>query len=123
MGPERIGGPGPVNPMAGANPLSAKPSAFETAFQEAELRLSHHAKTRVEQRMVDLKPAERKLVAAAVNQAKREGVQKLAVVTPDSVMLVAPASGTVVTAMGRQEAEKTLRLFTSIDAVVLVGRT
>jgi flagellar operon protein len=111
-----------VGPVSGT-PSAGKPNAFEAAFKEAELRLSKHAKTRVEERMVDLNPTERALVARAVNQARTQGVQKLAVVTPDSVMLVAPASGTVVTAMGRQEAEKTLRLFTSIDAVVLVGRT
>jgi len=121
MGPERIGAPGPSGPVTG--PVAGRPMGFETAFQEAELRLSRHAKMRVEERMVDLKPAERKLVAAAVNEAKTQGVRKLAVVTPDSVVLVAPASGTVVTAMGRREAEQTLRLFTSIDAVVLVGRT
>lgn len=75
------------------------------------------------QRDVRLAPTERVAVAKAVQQAKSQGVKSLVVVLPEAVMLVAPQSNTVVTAMGRQQAESEQRMFTQVDAVVLVGRT
>jgi len=123
VGPERVGGVTPGQPVGAEVPTRRGPSGFEQAFREAELTLSKHAAARVEERQVEIRPNERPLVARAVSLARSKGVKQLAVVLPDSVMVIAPASGTVVTAIGRQEAEQSLRLLTSIDAVVLVGRT
>jgi flagellar operon protein len=123
VGPERVAGAEPGQPVRPGIPPRRASSGFEQAFREAELTLSKHASQRVQERQVDIKPSERPLVAQAVSLARSKGVKQLAVVLPDSVMVVLPASGTVVTAIGRQEAEQSLRLLTSIDAVVLVGRT
>lgn len=125
-------GPNTIGPPQGPSPVT-RPAADRTAgqptgagFQEAldsALRLSKHASQRVHQRDVRLAPTERVAVAKAVQQAKSQGVKSLVVVLPEAVMLVAPQSNTVVTAMGRQQAESEQRMFTQVDAVVLVGRT
>lgn len=126
MGPNTIGppnGPSPITRPA-SDRTAGRPSG--SGFQEAldsALRLSKHASQRVSQRDVYLAPAQRVEVTKAVQQARSQGVKSLVVVLPEAVMLVAPQSNTVVTAMGRQQAESESRMFTQVDAVVLVGRT
>ncbi len=118
MRPDGVGSvsPGPLGPAKPAVPSGA----FRAALSDA-LTWSKHADRRVAERGVALKPEEATRVAGAVSDARQRGVRSLVVVLPDSVMLVAPATNTVVTAMPRGEAER--RLFTNVDAVVLLGRS
>ena len=113
-------GVGPVGPSRGSVPPAVGSGAFRAALSDA-LQWSKHAEQRAVARAVALKPDEVQRVAGAVSDARRRGVRSLVVVLPESVMLVAPATNTVVTAMPRGDAER--RLFTNVDAVVLLGRS
>ncbi len=113
-------GVGPIGPPRAPTPPAASAGAFKAALSDA-LQWSKHADRRVAERAVALGPDEVQRVAGAVRDARQRGVRSLVVVLPESVMLVAPATNTVVTAMPRGEAER--RLFTNVDAVVLLGRS
>lgn len=111
-----VNGVGPPDRPA---PAASSP-AFRSALDEA-LRWSKHADRRGTERGVTVGPEQARQVAAAVSEARQRGVRSLVVVLPDTVMLVAPSTNTVVTTMGLRDADR--RLFTNVDGVVLLGRS
>jgi flagellar operon protein len=122
VSPDGVRPIGPVGPApaAGAPRQPASGQAFRAALDQA-LIWSKHADRRVAERQVVIRPEEARQVAGAVTEARQRGVRSLVVVLGESVMLVAPPTNTVVTAMPRAEADR--RLFTNVDAVVLLGRS
>ncbi|CAB1128018.1 conserved protein of unknown function [Candidatus Hydrogenisulfobacillus filiaventi] len=111
-------------PPAGSAPAVAgmgRGTGFRTALNEA-LTLSRHAAARLQGRLPGLDPGEAGGVPAVVDQLRRAGARKAALVLPASgaILIVAPQSRTLITALDLPGGQAVV---TAIDAMAVVGRT
>lgn len=93
-------------------------SHLEQAFKEP-LKLSKHAKLRMEQRNIRITPELWKQVEEKVNAAKAKGIKEPLVVLKEAAMVVSAKNNTVITMMDRSEANG--QTFTNIDGTILMG--
>jgi flagellar operon protein len=82
------------------------------------LQISKHAKSRMEQRGINITPPQWEKIAEKVIEAKSKGVQESLVLLKDAALIVSAKNETVITALDRQEASS--QIFTNINGTILM---
>ena len=96
-----------------------KQSFHEVLNQQVEgLKLSKHAKTRLQERNIHIQDKQWQDITSKVTEAKTKGVTDSLVLTKEAALVVSTKNQTVITAMGRQEA--TSQIFTNIDGTIVM---
>jgi len=119
----RIGHLYPANAPVGVRKQAADrgsgPSAsFRELLAANQLKFSHHAEVRMQQRGITLMPEQLGKIASAIEQAEAKGAKDSLVLYRDIAMIVNVPSRTVVTAMdGKSLAGN---VFTQIDSAVVI---
>ncbi|MGM7681696.1 TIGR02530 family flagellar biosynthesis protein [Cytobacillus sp. Hm23] len=90
-------------------------SALETTDA---LKISKHAKQRLEQRGISIEPSQLQQMTAKVNEAKKMGVQDSLVLFNHAAFIVSAKNNTIVTAMDRTEASS--QIFTNINGTIIM---
>lgn len=117
-----VGGVGSVRPIDPVR-VSSSPagsSTFKSTLEQV-LTVSAHAKGRLAERGVHFSAEELPAVAQAVDRAAQAGSKTAAVVTGQAVLVVAPATRTVITALPLNTPEMTM--VNRVDTLVFLGRT
>lgn len=96
-----------------------KVSFRELLGQQQQLKFSHHAEQRLQQRGIELLPDQLERIASAVNQAAAKGAKDSLVLFQDIAMIVNVPNRTVVTAMDGNSMKE--HIFTQIDSAVVVN--
>jgi flagellar operon protein len=121
----------PLSPgTAGTNGTSARtPAGRETTtaagrpnFQELlqkELKLSHHAELRLEQRGIRLKPEQLDKIQSAVEKAAAKGAKDSLVLMNGMALIVNVKNRTIVTAMDGASMKD--NVFTQIDSAIVIS--
>lgn len=110
----QVPGQGPAARSGG----SAAPG-FAGSLEQAEtgIRLSNHARKRVDSRQLNLTAPQLGRLDTAIGRAAQKGARNSVVMLDDLAVVVDVRSRTVVTAM--QQQGQTGRVFTNIDSVVI----
>jgi flagellar operon protein len=87
--------------------------------QQQQLKFSHHAEQRLQQRGIELLPDQLERITNAVNQAAAKGAKDSLVLFRDIAMIVNVPNRTVVTAMDGNMMKE--HIFTQIDSAVVVS--
>ncbi|MCD9023366.1 TIGR02530 family flagellar biosynthesis protein [Cohnella silvisoli] len=87
--------------------------------QQQQLKFSHHAEQRLQQRGIQLMPDQIARIANAVDQAATKGAKDSLVLFQDIAMIVNVPNRTVVTAMDGNSMKE--HIFTQIDSAVVVS--
>ncbi len=105
-------------------PIPAKgPSPFEEILkeklgEEAGIKFSAHARTRIESRNIALDSERVQKLAAAVEQAANKGARESLILMEDAAFIVSVENRTVITAVDRAGLKE--NVFTNIDSAVIV---
>jgi flagellar operon protein len=92
---------------------------LQSAIQsKSRLTLSKHASERLQQRGIDISAERWNKIEEKVKQAKDKGVSDSLVLLKDAALIVSAKNNTVITAMGRQEAEE--QIFTNINGTIVM---
>ena len=83
-----------------------------------KLSISKHAKARLEQRNIDIKPETWSKVESKLGEARKKGVNDSLVLLDNAALIVSAKNNTVITAMGREEA--TSQIFTNINGTIVM---
>ncbi|KHE73292.1 TIGR02530 family flagellar biosynthesis protein [Halobacillus sp. BBL2006] len=110
----------PLPSMNRQKPTSPK---AETSFQHVlnevqELKVSKHAKERLQERKIEIGEAKWREISNKMSEAKRKGVTDSLVITDQATLVVSTKNNTVVTAMGREEASS--KIFTNINGTIVL---
>jgi flagellar operon protein len=117
-----VGAPAPVAPaQQPARPATARtngPSFAAVLDQTAgALKLSGHAKARIERRGIDLDPQTLARLQHGVDRAAAKGARESVVLVDDVAFVVSVKSRTVITAVDRASMRE--HVFTNIDSAVI----
>ena len=82
------------------------------------LKVSAHAKTRLESRGIDLDAAAWERVMEGVDRAAQKGARESLVMVDDVALIVSVKNRTVITAVDRERLKE--NVFTNIDSAVIV---
>jgi flagellar operon protein len=93
--------------------------SFREMLSRQELKFSHHAEQRLQQRGIVLKPEQLDRIASAVDQAAAKGAKDSLVLFRDIAMIVNVPNRTVVTAMDESSMKE--HVFTQIDSAVVIS--
>lgn len=96
----------------------ADTTSFREVLSRQQLKFSHHAEQRLQQRGIELLPDQLTRIADAVDQAAAKGAKDSLVLFRDIAMIVNVPNRTVVTAMDGQSMKE--HIFTQIDSAVVV---
>ena len=99
-------------------PENGKTIPFQTMLKASELKFSHHAEVRMQQRGIRLKPEQLSEIVTAIEQAAGKGAKDSLVLYRDIAMIVNVPTKTVVTAMDGNTANG--NVFTQIDSAVVI---
>lgn len=104
-------------------PAQVAQTSFSVQLQSAienksTLTVSKHAKERLAQRGIDISQERWTRIEAQVRQAKAKGVNDSLVLLKDAALIVSAKNNTVITAMGRNEAEN--QIFTNINGTIVL---
>lgn len=97
-------------------------TAQGTDFQELlrqQMRLSHHAETRLQQRGIQLKPEQMAKIESAIDKAAAKGAKDSLVLMNDMALIVNVKNRTIVTAMDSQSMKD--NVFTQIDSAIVIS--
>jgi len=101
--------------------IQPKKSKFKDILDNVqELKVSKHAKERLQQRNIHIDEKQWNVIGEKMNEAKQKGVRDSVVILNDAALLVSAKNNTVVTAMDREEA--TEKVFTNIDGTILIDK-
>jgi len=122
MAVERINAPVPL-PGSAARPVpSGKGPSFREVLDGAaraqDLKFSAHARRRLEERRIDLSPAELAKIREAVDLAAAKGARDSLLIYRDLALVASVTNRTVITAVDGSEG--TERVFTNIDSAVII---
>ncbi len=115
---------GGLNGLPSQQPLPAKgPSPFEELLKEKlgeqqGLKLSAHARTRIESRNIPFDSQRVEKLALAVEQAAGKGARESLILMDDAAFIVSVENRTVITAVDRESLKE--NVFTNIDSAVIV---
>lgn len=90
---------------------------FASVLQD-QLKVSGHAKTRLESRNIDLSQAQWDRVVGGVNAAAAKGARESLVMVDDAALVVSVKNRTVITAVDKATLKD--NVFTNIDSAVIV---
>jgi len=93
--------------------------SFRELLSQQQLKFSHHAEQRLQQRGIRLLPDQIERIASAVDQAAAKGAKDSLVLFRDIAMIVSVPNRTVVTAMDGHSMKE--HIFTQIDSAVVVS--
>ncbi|WP_373229588.1 TIGR02530 family flagellar biosynthesis protein [Cohnella sp.] len=93
--------------------------SFREVLDKQQLKFSHHAEQRLQQRGIELLPDQLERIANAVDQAAAKGAKDSLVLFRDIAMIVNVPNRTVVTAMDGNSMKE--HIFTQIDSAVVVS--
>ena len=92
---------------------------LQSAIQsKSKLTISKHASERLQQRGIEISTERWNRIEEKVKQAKDKGVNDSLVLLKEAALIVSAKNNTVITAMGRQEAED--QIFTNINGTILM---
>lgn len=92
---------------------------LQSAIQsKSKLTISKHASERLQQRGIEISTERWNRIEEKVKQAKDKGVNDSLVLLKDAALIVSAKNNTVITAMGRQEAED--QIFTNINGTIVM---
>jgi flagellar operon protein len=118
-----VGAPAPAAPTRPAAPARANGAPSGPSFAEVldhkagALRLSGHAKARIERRGIDLDPNTLARLQHGVDRAAAKGARESVVLVDDVAFVVSVKSRTVITAVDRASMRE--HVFTNIDSAVI----
>jgi len=92
---------------------------FRELLDQQQLKFSHHAELRLQQRGIRLMPEQIDRIASAVEQAAAKGAKDSLVLFRDIAMIVSIPNRTVVTAMDGNSMKE--HIFTQIDSAVVLS--
>lgn len=93
--------------------------SFQQVLNQQQLKFSHHAEQRLQQRGIELQPDQLLRIADALDQAAAKGAKDSLVLFRDIAMIVNVPNRTVVTAMDNNSMKE--HIFTQIDSAVVVS--
>lgn len=120
----------PLNTQFNLNAVRNKPhqqkiegQSFSNELQQAigktgHLKISKHAKIRMEQRNIEISPAKWDQIEEKINEAKAKGVKEPLVLLNNAALVVSARNNTVITMMARNEANG--QIFNNIDGTIIV---
>lgn len=88
--------------------------------ETAKLTVSKHAKERMMQRNIHIGDERWKVIEEKVLEAGRMGIKESLVLLSDAAMIVNAKNKTVITVMGREEANT--QIFTNINGTILLDK-
>lgn len=94
-------------------------ASFRDLLNQQQLKFSHHAEQRLQQRGIQLMPDQLNRIANAVDQAAAKGAKDSLVLFRDIAMIVNVPNRTVVTALDGNSMKE--HIFTQIDSAVVVS--
>ncbi len=86
--------------------------------EKTELKLSKHAKQRMDMRGIEFSTEKWLTIQEKVNEAKQKGVNDSLVITHDAALVVSAKNDTVITVLNREEAQS--QIFTNINGTILI---
>ncbi len=103
--------------------VSEKTGEFQRLFtahlqQQQELKISKHAKQRMESRGIEITEAKWNIIQEKMLEAKQKGVHDSLVITEDAALVVSAKNATVITVLNREEAQS--QIFTNINGTILI---
>jgi flagellar operon protein len=114
--------PGRIPPLelaeAAWRQQETKNSRFQEIFQQKLLQFSQHAKTRLEQRGIHLRPEQLARIEEAIDKAQNKGAKDSLIVLQDIALIVNVKNRTVVTALDESSMKE--HVFTHIDSAIIV---
>ncbi len=124
VNPIRFGNVAGVAGAANARPAAqASGTSFAEVLKQAqapkELRFSAHALKRLEERGIELTPADHARIERALEQAEAKGSRESLLLMDQLALVVSVPNRTVITAVARDGAEDAV--FTNIDSAVVVA--
>lgn len=114
---ELIQGTPPSTTAAPKQPVAGTGPDFAGILQD-QLKVSGHAKTRLESRNIQLGKAEWDRVLEGVNRAAAKGAKESLVMVDDVALVVSVKNRTVITAVDQGNLKD--NVFTNIDSAVIV---
>ncbi|KIO61839.1 hypothetical protein B4064_0779 [Caldibacillus thermoamylovorans] len=85
---------------------------------DTNLTISKHAKTRIEQRNIEISSEDWKKISEKVTEAKQMGVNESLVLLDHAALIVSAKNQTVITAMDRSETDS--QIFTNINGTIII---
>ena len=117
MYPQRIG-PYNAQPVPAKKTPETNGDSFQKILDSKFVKLSHHAQTRLEQRGIELQPAQWEKLTGAVEKAARKGAKDSLILMQDLAFIVNVKQRTIVTAM--DESAMKDHVFTQIDSTIVL---
>lgn len=108
--------PNPVRPSQAQNPASGA-ADFQEILSD-RLKVSAHAKTRLESRDIQLDAEKWERVMSGVDRAAQKGAKESLVMIDDVALVVSVKNRTVITAVDQDHLKE--NVFTNIDSAVIV---
>ncbi|GIN18938.1 TIGR02530 family flagellar biosynthesis protein [Siminovitchia fordii] len=98
-------------------------SSFSNELMQAiekagHLKISKHARARMEQRNIDISPAKWQQIEEKIREAKVKGVKEPLVLLNNAALVISAVNNTVITMMARHEANG--QIFNNIDGTIIV---
>lgn len=87
--------------------------------QTSQLKVSKHATERLAERNIHISDTEWQRVSDKVLEAKSKGIKESLVLMEQAALIVSAKNATVITAMGRSEAND--QIFTNIDGTIVLS--
>jgi len=107
-----------IRKQAAADKAAGQSASFQELLKANQLKFSHHAEVRMQQRGITFKPEQLGQIASAIEQAEAKGAKDSLVLCRGIAMIVNVPSRTVVTAMDGQSLAG--NVFTQIDSAVVI---
>jgi flagellar operon protein len=107
----------PTTTQKSTNGTPATGATFADLLQD-QLKVSGHAKTRMESRNIQLSPDEWNRVLGGVQKASAKGAKESLVMVDNVALLVSVKNRTVITAVDKDSLKE--NVFTNIDSAVIV---
>lgn len=90
----------------------------QATHQTTALKVSKHARERLDERGIAISEVEWTTIKAKVDEAKAKGVGESLVLLEQAALIVSVKNSTVITAMDRTEAKA--QIFTNIDGTIIL---
>ena len=87
---------------------------------EAGIKFSGHAQSRIESRNIELSAQDLEKMADAINRAEKKGANETLILLEDNAFIVNVKNKTVITAVDKESLEE--NVFTKIDSAVILNK-
>lgn len=104
---------------AGRKRQSSFSQSLEQEYAKLPVRLSRHARERMDTRHIHISALEWQLIHSKMQEAKKMGINDSLVLTKDAALVVNTSNQTVITAMGLDETSS--RIFSNIDGTIVIN--